>query len=727
MNYQNVIGLSAGSAADKLSLTARATNEDNFLLSTKTRSNGAHQSSSAIISPPTDSPAVSADLSDRHRLFTSFFQQLYIEKDVYAHEDRIVLRWPRKLDAPADYNARLQMTNGRIYAESEGKEGDNGDRTLTQAVSIPDGEYELILMPSPSEYYVRGVRVQRIIPLSVVRSDYQTVPYGTYVERQIELLRHAVTGDDGLYSEIAKMTLAWWDRVNTKNAAAAIDTVAALEEDHLPRLIALLGMAGRYRENDQFPTEIRQQLDDCITAFPFCRQAYAEKTGKALRDTDNLLLAAGELLAGQLYPDHTFPCSQHTGQWHRQRAEDALTRRLQRAATAGFVDSSSHSLALLLTALSHLIDLADSQKIWDLAAAVIDKVLVTLALDSFQGVYGAGHNAADDDNAAVPNGYTSPLAGVARLMWGVGAWNWHLAAPVGLCCCQSYEQPPLIATLATQPDPASMWASERHAIASEPEEEQQAGEDQHTQTLNKAVFKTPDYLLSSAQDFRAGQRSNGGQSWQATLGADAIVFANHPGSDDLDNDSRGSGYWRSGRLPRVAQHQDLLIALYDLPETDPSGFTRAYFPTFAFDEHQLGKEWAFAAKGDAYIALGCSEPIELVQEGPAAYRELRATGHNVAWLCQMGRKADYDSFANFRKRVLAARFTYDRLSLSYRQLQGDTVTFDWNSALVVNGEAQQLQSANHYEGPNCVTDSWPASQMVVVHGEQAIQLVLADS
>ena len=693
-------------------------------MSTKTRSNGAHQSSADTVTPALDSPAVTADLSDRHRLFASFFEQLYLEKDVYAHEDRIVLHWPRKLEAPADYNARLQMTNGRIYADSEGKEGDNGDRTLAQAVSIPDGEYELILMPSPNEYYVQGVRVQRKLPLSVVRSDYRTAAYGTYVERQIELLRHAVTLDDGLYSEIAKMTLGWWNRVNTRKFAAAIDTVAALEEDHLARLVTLLGMVGRYRENDEFPTEIRQQLDDCLTAFPYCRQASVERTGKTLGDTEDLLLSASEFLAGQLYPEHIFPCSQRSGQWHRQRAEDALTRRLQRAATAGFAESSSHSLALLLTALPHLIDLADSQEIWELAAAVIDKVLVTLALDSFQGVYGAVHVSADD-GAAVRSGYVSPLAGVARLMWGIGAWNWHLAAPVSLCCCQNYEQPPLIASLATEPDPATMWASERHAIAKECDEERQTGEDQQTQTVHKAVYKTPDFLLSSAQDFQSGQRGNGGQSWQATLGTDAIVFVNHPGAEDLEQEVHGSGYWRSGLLPRVAQHRELLIALYALPESDPIGFTRAYFPTFAFDEHQIGKDWAFAAKSDAYIALGCSASIELVQEGSAANRELRATGHNVAWLCQMGRKADYDSFTNFRKRILSARFACDGLSVSYRQLQGDTVIFDWNGALCVNGEPQPLQGPNHYEGPNCVTDGWPASQMIIVHGEQALQLDLA--
>ncbi len=694
-------------------------------MSTETRSNGAHQSNSDTVSSASDAPAVSAELSGRCQLFSSFFEQLYLEKDVYAYEDKILVRWPRKLEAPADYNFRLQLTNGRIYAESEGKEGDNGDRTLTQAVSIPDGEYELVLMPSPSEYYIRGVRVQRKIPLSVVRSDYRTAPYGAYVERQVELLRHAVTGDDGLYSEIAKMTLGWWNRINTRKLGAAVNSVAGYEEDHLARLIALLGMVSRYSENDEFPTEIREALDDCIAGFAYHRQDYTEKTGKSVGDTESLLLAACELLAGQRYPDRPFPYSRQTGQWHRQRAEETVLPWLQRAATAGFADPSSHSLAQLLTALAHLIDLADSQEIWDLAAVVIDKVLVTLALDSFQGVYGSGQIAAES-GGVIPNGHVSPLAGVARLMWGIGAWNRHLAAPVSLCCCQGYQLPPLIASLATEPTPAAMWASERHAIGAACEEDRKAGEDPLPRTLHKATYRTPDYLLSSAQDFQPGQPSRGGQSWQATLDADAIVFVNHPGAHDLEQNAHRDGYWRSGLLPRVAQHRDLLIALYALPETDPFGFTRAYFPTFAFDEHQVGKEWAFAAKGDAYIALGCSQPIELVQDGPAAFRELRATGHNVAWLCQMGRKADYGSFAEFRKRVLAARLTCDELSVSYRQLQDDTVTFDWSGPLLVNGEAQPLHNANHYEGPNCVTDGWPATQMVVVHGDQAIQLDFAD-
>ena len=690
-------------------------------MSTQSRSGDAHQSSASATADASESPAA---LTARYQIFDSFFEQLQLEREVYAHKDRIVLRWPRKLKAPADYTARLQRTNGRIYAETEGKKGDKDDRTLAHAISIPDGEYELILMPSANEYYVRGVRIQRKIPLSVVRSDYRTAPYGIYVERQIELLRHAIAIDDGLFSEIAKMTLGWWKRINPGHLVAGIGAVAGYGEDHLARLIGLLGMAIRYGEHEEFPAEIRQPLDDCITGFAYHESDYVEKTGRNLSDTELLLLNACAVLAGQRYPKCSFAGSGQTGQWHRERGEETVARWLQRAATDGFPDTSSHSLAQLLIALSHLIDLADAEPIWDLAGVVMDKALVTLALNSFQGVYGASrfdlsrsHHC--DGAAPVRSGYVSPLAGIGRLLWGIGAWNWHLAGPVSLACCQGYEQPPLIAALASEPHPAGMWASERQAVRGESEEER---DNLARRTLHKASYKTPDYLLSSAQDFQPGQRSRGGQSWQATLGADAIVFVNQPGADAAD--AHGDDFWRGGVLPRVAQHRDLLIALYSLPEADQFGFSQAYFPTFAFDAHQVGirDNWAFAAKGEGYVALGCSRPLELVQDGADAFRALRAYGRDAAWLCQMGRKADFGSFADFRKRIQAARFVCDGLSVSYRPLQGDSVTFDWNGALRINGEAQPLQSANHYEGPHCATDSWPATQMVVVHGEQALKL-----
>ncbi len=678
-----------------------------------TRGIDATQSSDAVDSGVSEPLAIPAGLDDRCQLFASFFDQLYLDKEVFAYKDRIVLRWPRKLEAPADFSVRLQRANGRIYAESEGRQGDSGDRILAQEISIPDGAYELVLMPSANEYYVRGVRIQRKIPLSVVRSDYRTSPYGAYVERQIELLRHAIALDDGLFSEIAKMMLGWWDRVSSRRIHAAIAAVEGYGEDHLAHTLGLLGMAYRYSEHEAFPAEVRQPLADCIVALPFDKADYAQKTGRKLSETERLLLASAELLAGQRFPERAFPSGNQTGQWHHERGEATVVRWLQRAATNGFPDTSGHSLASLLTALSYLIDLADSEPLWNLAGVVMDKTLVTLALDSFQGVYGASQfdlsrTRALGEEAPARSGYASPLAGVARLLWGIGAWNWHMAGPVSLACCQGYQQPPLIADLA-QDRPDGMWATERHSAGemSGVNSSEKAGPPSHT--LHKGIYKTSDYLLASAQDFRPGERGWGEPAWQASLGSEAIVFDNTP----------------SGYLPRVAQHRDLLIALHSLPVSDETGYTCVYFPTPAFEEHQVGVQWAFAAKGDAYIALGCSKPIALQQDGPVALRELRAAGRETAWLCQMGKRADHGSFADFRKWVLAARFECDGLSVSYRPLGGKMVNFDWNEALCINGEEVPLHQPNHYEGPHCVTDCWPATQMVVAYGGQAIQLDFA--
>ena len=50
------------------------------------------------------------------------------------------------------------------------------------------------------------------------------------------------------------------------------------------------------------------------------------------------------------------------------------------------------------------------------------------------------------------------------------------------------------------------------------------------------------------------------------------------------------------------------------------------FPTFAFDEYEIEKGWAFARKGKGYLAITARQGIELIKRGPDGYRELRSYG-----------------------------------------------------------------------------------------------------
>ena len=56
--------------------------------------------------------------------------------------------------------------------------------------------------------------------------------------------------------------------------------------------------------------------------------------------------------------------------------------------------------------------------------------------------------------------------------------------------------------------------------------------------VDKITFRTPDYQLSAAQDYRKGAPGSMQHIWQATLGPGTMVFALHPGPS-----GKSAGRW----------------------------------------------------------------------------------------------------------------------------------------------------------------------------------------
>jgi hypothetical protein len=105
--------------------------------------------------------------------------------------------------------------------------------------------------------------------------------------------------------------------------------------------------------------------------------------------------------------------------------------------------------------------------------------------------------------------------------------------------------------------------------------------------VNLITYKTPDYLLSSAQDYRKGYGGDQQHIWQASLGPKAVCFTTHPGHAE----NTSGGYWvGSGNLPRMGQTKNIAIACYQISRmpglymTNQLFFTHAWFPKNEFDE-----------------------------------------------------------------------------------------------------------------------------------------------
>jgi hypothetical protein len=242
------------------------------------------------------------------------------------------------------------------------------------------------------------------------------------------------------------------------------------------------------------------------------------------------------------------------------------------------------------------------------------------------------------------------------------------------------------------------------------------------------TYRSPDVMLSSAQDYRPGMFGEQHHAWQATLDEHALVFTTHPknepqvGTQWPDSD----GYWTgSGSLPRTAQHGTAAINIY-APQFAPPGppldafsylpYTHAYFPRERFDEVTGDGHWTFGRKGNGYVALwswrtvhwrtldpsqyfthGLTQPFDLVASG----------GPDNVWIVEVGDPAHWNSFAAFRASLTDAPLhvtqlprdgdKYGGFDVDYTSPSQGRMTFGWTGPLHVDGRTVALHGDRRFD------------------------------
>jgi hypothetical protein len=242
---------------------------------------------------------------------------------------------------------------------------------------------------------------------------------------------------------------------------------------------------------------------------------------------------------------------------------------------------------------------------------------------------------------------------------------------------------------------------------------------------NTYTYRTPDYVLSTVQDWRKGMNAGQAHAWQATFDEDALVFTTHPmnpvqpPSEWVGRDEGSPGYWTgTASMPRSAQHENVAIHLYSPLYADGGlmGFydyeqaTHAYFPQDHFDEVVQERGWTFGRKGRGYVALWSwlasdweaypPEELARLANGPLS-RSFDLVAHGSAsnvWIVECGREAEWRSFAAFRAAILASRIEVVPSPLQYglafdvaydSPSQGP-MSFGWEAPFVVRGEEISL-------------------------------------
>ncbi|HEU5089145.1 MAG TPA: hypothetical protein VFT99_16930 [Roseiflexaceae bacterium] len=639
-----------------------------------------------------------------------------LERDVYDRDSTVVVRWPGHVSSERQVCVRLQDTHNRIYVEALPEVRAGTSQALNRAVALQDGEYNVVLMPHPEAFYVNNVRVTRSIPLTVLKNRYSSAPYGTYAERRAEALADASTRG-GVYAEIAKMERGAWGELDPAVIDETIDGINRRRDCSDFYLIGLLGALLRYGEQPAFGADLRRNIEDCALGFRYWSDEPGADAMWFWSENHRILFHACEVLAGQIWPDQVFSNSGMTGAEHRAKGEGLALDWLRERAAGGFREWDSNTyFEHDVLALTHLADLAETDQVRELSAVILDKLLYTMALNSFKGAFGSTHGRAY--TVGIKGARRELTSGIGRLLWGQGVYNEATLGTVALACAANYELPQVIAEVATA-RMDHLWSREHHAGNANWELDRTTAD----WAVDKVTYKTADYMLCSAQDLAPGTRGVQQHVWQATLSHDAVVFVTHPPCLAEDGSHRPNAWHGNVVLPRVAQWHDTLIALHAIPpgadwidrgrsdvHVDPNhpetyvdpawmGFTHAYFPVFAFDEYRLRDGWAFARVGDGYLALTAANGLTLITTGANALRELRSPGWPNVWVCAMGRAEDDGDFVAFQERVLARDIAFNGTDVRCQTARGEQLAWSWNGPLLVDGREQRLHGFKHYESP----------------------------
>ncbi len=266
--------------------------------------------------------------------------------------------------------------------------------------------------------------------------------------------------------------------------------------------------------------------------------------------------------------------------------------------------------------------------------------------------------------AKAPFGLTYEGENALMTWWGIGAqFPWQMA-PTSAATVKRYDlfkttnfkQAASLAPVVAASDDAGLRTL-AHSLAPQVNPGLLSQVDTYT-------WRSPAVMLSTAQDWRPGQRGEQDHIWQATIDPDTLVFTQHPrdGVPTAADPNAREGYWTGdGAMPRSAQHDNVNISIY-APQYDGTGgvgsgaysftyadFTHAYFPTQHFDEVVRRDGWTIGRKDDGYVALWSARPTTWRKytkgeftAGLTGHFDLVAHGgpDNV-WITEVAQKTDY--------------------------------------------------------------------------------------
>jgi len=582
-----------------------------------------------------------------------------------------------------------------------------------------------------------------------------------------------------LYLELVKMELAEDGVPVTPAAYEPIDLALQWLDSRndcadfmIPALVRILK---EHRGTPRLNEDKVQKIEDSLLNFKYWLDEPGDVHACFFTENHQILFHSAEYLVGQLFPDRVFSSNGQTGAWHKEHATVFARRWIGWRKKFGFSEWLTQGYYLEdMLGLLGLMHYANEEDIRLNSRLLIDMLMFDMAVNGFHGHLPGTHGRVYTKPLMNPD--DEECSSVMAYAWGEGNMNGTLSNCAALLAVYGYECPRAIQAVGRKRLPVMVnkermsinvsdakfygvepadfnnimffwgmqtysdrlcidnsakvfptwnWMENRiHAYKERYDLCDAAGvpcEDAPDYTAMTQVDiytrKTPDYILSCAQDFRRGRMGYQQHPWSASLGDRVLVFTNSPASEEY----RGRPNLWAGNLclPKAVAHENVVLVIYRiLPDFVDYLCSHAYFPQHEFDVVIEKDGWVFGQKGDGYIAMrslnhatwGKIDPelfkalyhesweAELERAKPYEYI---AQGHQNVWAFELGSKVENGSFEHFMAGFEIAVLEGDSHAVTYRSPSLGKMEFGWNKDLTVNGAAIPVHDYPRFDNPFC--------------------------
>ncbi len=560
--------------------------------------------------------------------------------------------------------------------------------TDATASMLATGETVLtVRVPDPTVPVTRQLRAARV-PESYRPGPGDTDP----AQWRSELLRHVAAGVPGVARALARHALDPHAKLADDDLAPALRMIESRSDCADFEALALVHLWQRLGD-DVWTTDQRERARRALLGFKYWIDQPGLDAMCYFTENHQFVWHTAETLVGELFPDEMFTNTGRTGREHAEHGSGLAREWMRRKLSGGFSEFDSNAyLAIDSLALVSWIEFAGDYRMRRLAEALLDKALLTLACNSWHGIHGAAHG-----RSYVPTLRSSRFEETAPIMWtlwGAGALNSAVLPATVLATADRYRIPDLIGAIAATPpqewDGRQVYRGQyrpEHDLLSRP-----YGSDLR-------VWRTPDAMLSSVQDYRSGLPGLQEHIWGATLGPEVQIFATHPAADSTSSSARPNAWAGQRILPRAHQHRDSVLVLHRIPDDDPVGSTHVWFPTPHLDEWTERGPWLAGRVGAGYVAVATAGGLRPCTTGDEAYQAWLPRGAGLGYVVTVGRAATDGSFAEFVAALNDPEFESD--CVHWRTRDGRRLSLRWPGAFTVNdaAPAEPIQGPPHLDNP----------------------------